>query len=235
MKPLERSSVKRRLEFGEDDGVLRKKAHDEGTVMSSATTLFFRKVYYLAAIRLNDLCDRLRIDEAVRTRIWTLFEHVLRTETSLMLGRHIDQNLMCCIYITSKISNLDIIFNKIMHHYKQQPQSSSRIYRQVLAERTGVIMPNTLNADDNASRDSVGSFSGQGTKLRSGSAIPQASAPQTPDPQQLDYIDLIKYYNRIFVHRVEDFVKKLHPTNSDSKEVRLNLLTANLAFWITLL
>lgn len=137
MKPLERSSVKRRLEFGEDDGLARKKLHEEGGVMPSATTLFFRKVYYLATVRLNDLCDRLRIDEIVRTRIWTLFEHVLRTETSLMLGRHIDQNLMCCVYITSKISNIDITFNKIMQHYKQQPQASSRVYRQVLAERTG--------------------------------------------------------------------------------------------------
>lgn len=77
-----------------------------------------------------------------------------------------------------------------------------------------------MNADDGASRDSIGSFSGQGTKLRSGSTVPQASAPPTPDPQQFDYVDLIKYYNRIFVIRVEDFVKKLHPTNTDSKEVK---------------
>lgn len=82
---------------------------------------------------------------------------------------------------------------------------------------------NLLNADDGASRDSIGSFSGQGAnKLRSGSAVPQqASAPQTPEPQQVDYIDLIKYYNRVFVPRIEDFVKKLHPTNTDSKEVKI--------------
>lgn len=80
------------------------------------------------------------MEELVRARVWTLFEHVLRTETSLMLGRHIDQNLMCCIYITSKISNLDLSFHKIMHHYKHQPQASSRIYRHVLAERTGSVI-----------------------------------------------------------------------------------------------
>lgn len=137
MKPIDRSSVKRRLEFGEDDGLPRKKAHDEGYSLPSGTTLFFRKVYYLAAIRLTDLCDRIRMDEPIRTRVWTLFEHVLRTETSLMLGRHIDQNLMCCLYITLKISNTELSFHKIMQHYKLQPQASSRIYRQVLAERSG--------------------------------------------------------------------------------------------------
>ncbi|KAI6241130.1 hypothetical protein M3Y99_00385500 [Aphelenchoides fujianensis] len=221
MKPLDRMSAKRRMEFG-DEEVPHKKVTDAVYTMPSGTTLFFRKVYYLAAVRLNDLCDRLRMEEAARNRVWTLFEHVLRAETALMHGRHIDQNLMCCVYITAKISNMDLSFHRIMQHYRHQPQSSSRIYRQVLAERpAGGAAGNALNSDDTASRDSVGSFGGQsGEKLRSGSAVPQAartSAPQTPEPQT-DFIDLIKYYNRVFVPRVEDFVKKLHPTNGDSKE-----------------
>lgn len=44
MKPLERSSVKRRLEFGDDEMLPRKKAHEEGYMLPSGTTLFFRKV-----------------------------------------------------------------------------------------------------------------------------------------------------------------------------------------------
>ena len=70
---------------------------------ASSTALFFRKVYYLASVRLLDLCERLRIDERGKQRVWTLFEHVLRTETSLMAGRHLDQNLMCCVYVVAKV------------------------------------------------------------------------------------------------------------------------------------
>ncbi|KAI6220263.1 hypothetical protein M3Y95_01066400 [Aphelenchoides besseyi] len=227
MKPLDRSSAKRRLEY-QDEDVPHKKPPNEPYALPVGTTLFFRKVYYLAAVRLNDLCDRLRLDELARNRIWTLFEHVLRTETSLMLGRHIDQNLMCCIYITAKISNVELSFHKIINHYGHQPQSSARIYRHVLAETsTASQSANFLNSDDGASRDSVGSFSGHnGQKLRSGSAVPQpgqASASMTPEPQA-GFIDLIKYYNRIFIPRIEDFAKKLHPTNSDSKENIISII-----------
>lgn len=75
-------------------------------------------------------------------------------------------------------------------------------------------------SDDGASRDSITSVSGG--KFRSNSVLPPpgtASAPPTPEPHNLDYNDLIKYYNRVFVGRVEEFVKKLNPSNVDSKEV----------------
>jgi hypothetical protein len=37
--------------------------------------------------------------------------------------------------------------------------------------------------------------------------------------QSAEKTDLIKFYNRIFISRVEDFVKLLHPSGPDSKEV----------------
>ncbi|VDK30217.1 unnamed protein product [Anisakis simplex] len=77
-------------------------------------------------------------------------------------------------------------------------------------------------SDDNASRDSIGSNSGGAGRLRSGSTLPipgMGSAPPTPEPQNVDYTDLIKYYNRVFVSRVEYFVKKLQPGLVDLKEV----------------
>lgn len=83
----------------------------------SSTALFFRKVYYLASVRLLDLCDRLRMDERGKQRVWTLFEHVLRTETSLMTGRHLDQNLMCCIYVVAKVFSAAYIFIIIIIYF----------------------------------------------------------------------------------------------------------------------
>lgn len=74
-------------------------------------------------------------------------------------------------------------------------------------------------SDDGASRDSITSITGG--KLRSNSALPTpdaASAPPTPEPLTQDYADLIKYYNRVFVSRVEEFMKQFN-ANIDSKEV----------------
>ena len=79
--------------------------------------------------------------------------------------------------------------------------------------------PSTVS-DDNASRDSVGSNSGG--RFRSGSALPvpgTGSAPPTPEPQNLDYSDIIRYYNRVFVSRVEYFLKRLQPGLVDLNEV----------------
>lgn len=54
----------------------------------------------MAAARLNDLCDRLKMDEKGKEKVWTIFEHTLRTETNLYAGRHLDQNLLCIVSVT---------------------------------------------------------------------------------------------------------------------------------------
>ncbi|KAL3103373.1 hypothetical protein niasHS_002559 [Heterodera schachtii] len=103
--------------------------------LSPPIIIFFKKVYHLAAIRLSDLCERLRVaDELIRHKAWTLFEHVFRTKTHLLMGRHLDQLLMCVLYIIAKICLLDTTFQEIMFHYRRQPQATSRIYRTVLME-----------------------------------------------------------------------------------------------------
>ena len=148
------------------------------------------QLYYLAALHMNDLCDRVRMDERGRRRVWTLFEHIVRSETSLMRGRHIDQNIMCCLYIISKVSNMNIAFHEILYHYRHQPQAASRIYRNVLIAFTKLVStrfsfsPRLIysspapagSADDGASRDSVSSVS-----QHSGAAI-MRSASTMPAP-----------------------------------------------------
>lgn len=66
--------------------------------------------------------------------------------------------------------------------------------------------------DDGASHDSVGSASGdkfQSDSSASGTVTNSGTA--TPEHQNVEYIDLIKYYNHIFIARVKSFVQKLQP------------------------
>ena len=128
------------------------------------------------------------------------------------------------VHMELQIMKQDVSFHDIMYHYRHQPQASSRVYRRVLLDPSA--SPATVASDDGASRDSTTSATAAPTtgKLRSGSTLPVpglGSAPPTPEPKEHDYADLIKYYNRVFVSRVEDFVKKLQPPPGDSKEVLL--------------
>lgn len=61
------------------------------------------QVYHLASVRLRDLCLKLDISSELRGKIWTCFEHSLVHCTDLMKDRHLDQMLLCSIYIISKV------------------------------------------------------------------------------------------------------------------------------------
>ena len=65
--------------------------------------LFFRKVYHISHLRLETLCHALEISEEGKRKIWTTFEHALREETDLMKDRHLDQILMCSLYIVCRV------------------------------------------------------------------------------------------------------------------------------------
>lgn len=67
--------------------------------------IFFRKFYNLAAVRMDDLCNKLEIaDVELKRRIWTVFEQSIRNVTDLMRDRHLDQLLMCTVYVICKVS-----------------------------------------------------------------------------------------------------------------------------------
>lgn len=94
--------------------------------------LFFRKFYNLAFVRMKKMANDLKITEENLQRIWTTFENSILHNTDLMKDRHLDQLLMCSIYIFARVCNLPIQFKDIMTVYRLQPQAQSHIYRRVL-------------------------------------------------------------------------------------------------------
>lgn len=63
------------------------------------------QVYHLASVRLRDLCVRMDVSSELRGKIWTCFENSLVHSTGLMRDRHLDQLLLCSVYIVSKVSS----------------------------------------------------------------------------------------------------------------------------------
>uniref|UniRef100_A0A7N6B908 Retinoblastoma-like 1 (p107) n=1 Tax=Anabas testudineus TaxID=64144 RepID=A0A7N6B908_ANATE len=167
---------------------------------TGSLALFFRKVYHLASVRLRDLCARLDISSELRGKIWTCFEHCLVQCTDLMKDRHLDQLLLCSIYIISKITKETHSFQDIMKCYRNQPQASSHVYRSVLLRHT----PREPVADENMEVDPTLNF-----------AVRDTNSDQSVEEERGD---LIQFYNTIFVLRMKSFALRYatHDNRADA-------------------
>lgn len=100
---------------------------------SSSIGLFLRKFYKLAFVRIDRLATDLDLKANQNLqKIWTTFEYSILHRIDLMKNRHLDQLIMCSIYIFARARNLSTKFKDIMTHYRTQPQAESNIYREVL-------------------------------------------------------------------------------------------------------
>uniref|UniRef100_A0A669DZ04 Retinoblastoma-like 1 (p107) n=1 Tax=Oreochromis niloticus TaxID=8128 RepID=A0A669DZ04_ORENI len=168
---------------------------------TGSLALFFRKVYHLASVRLRDLCVKLDISSDLRGKIWTCFEHSLVHCTDLMKDRHLDQLLLCSIYIISKITKETHTFQDIMKCYRSQPQANSHVYRSVLLRRT----PREQVADENMEVDPVS----EKTNQHSG----DLNCSQSGGEEERG--DLIQFYNTVYVLKMKSFA--LRYATSDNR------------------
>ncbi|CDW52388.1 DUF3452 and RB B and RB A domain containing prote in [Trichuris trichiura] len=159
-----------------------------GTVTRSIMTLFIKKVYHLAAVRLNYLCERFRASEPVKLQTWALFERIVMTHTEIFKGRHVDQIIICCLFLTTKVSVMrrEVSFRDILFCYRFQPQAHSDIYRQVLMD------PVTKKGEnDQGDPDSI-----------------EHSIEKV-------YDDITRFYNVIFYPLVEEDIKAMFTPETD--------------------
>ncbi|XP_069384499.1 retinoblastoma-like protein 2 isoform X2 [Paralichthys olivaceus] len=194
-------------------------------------SLFFRKVYHLASVRLRDLCAKLDISSELRRKIWTCFEYSLVHCTELMMDRHLDQILMCAVYIMAKVTKEDRSFQNIMKCYRSQPQASSSVYRSVLISgRRKLHSTNNTNKQRSSTggSDEPGGDSGP-VPIRSGITLspPQHSSAPSP-PTNASYRksatwppgggseeergDLIHFYNNVYIKQMRQFTLRYSPT-----------------------
>ncbi|RNA11458.1 Retinoblastoma 1 [Brachionus plicatilis] len=72
-------------------------------------------------------------------KIWNIFEFSLSLgadkNSSLIRGRHLDQMLLCAVYLACKLTRLPILFTEIVRVYKCLRSDSSSIYRDVLLDQ----------------------------------------------------------------------------------------------------
>uniref|UniRef100_A0A8C0EKF2 RB transcriptional corepressor like 2 n=1 Tax=Bubo bubo TaxID=30461 RepID=A0A8C0EKF2_BUBBB len=180
--------------------------------------LFFRKVYHLASVRLRDLCVKLDISDELRKKIWTCFEYSLVHCPEIMMDRHLDQLLMCAIYVMAKVTKEDRSFQNIMRCYRTQPQAKSHVYRSVLIKgrsrrcRSG-------SSDSSSQQNSPTDRSKERNKERSDSAPPTPTrlTGANSDTEEEERGDLIQFYNNIYIEQIKEFaLKYTSNTQTDS-------------------
>ena len=91
-----------------------------------------KKVRFLAAARVNEMCARLVLPEKLMRQVWGCVKHAFEAQRALMRGRHLDQLVMCSIYgAHCKVNKHEITFRHIIDHYRKQADASPAIFRQV--------------------------------------------------------------------------------------------------------
>lgn len=117
-----------------DDQIVVVKSKSRG----SPLILFCRKFYKLAYLRILELCKYLNyLDKTYLQKIWTIFEYSITKQFHLMRDRHLDQILMCSIYVFGRNNKFDTTFRDIMTSYRKLPQATSAVYRDVHMTKTG--------------------------------------------------------------------------------------------------
>ncbi|XP_076642895.1 retinoblastoma-like protein 1 isoform X2 [Halictus rubicundus] len=171
---------------------------------TGSVALFFRKYYNLASVRMSDLCGSLEImDTDLKRKIWTIFEYSIKDRTELMKDRHLDQILMCAIYVICKLAKMEKnSFTEIMRCYRLQPQAVSHIYRSVLIAKTSSnqLQPNNEESGPREVPDNEASVAPPTPSNMAGTS--QSFGEETRG-------DLIKFYNTVYVPQVKEVANKL--------------------------
>lgn len=73
-------------------------------VICDTYLVFCFQFYHLGSVRMQDLCNRLNLnDSELKRKIWTCFQNTITDHIDLMRDRHIDQLLMCAVYVICKV------------------------------------------------------------------------------------------------------------------------------------
>ena len=80
---------------------------NESTGPNLCHEVFFKRLLQLMADRISKLGRKLELKEPQMEFMFDLFKHILCEKIDLVLGRHLDQILICCTYaVLMKTKNL---------------------------------------------------------------------------------------------------------------------------------
>lgn len=169
-----------------------------------SVSLFFRKVYHLASVRLRSLCVQLDISAELRRKVWTCLEFSLVNCTDMMKDRHLDQLIMCAVYVMAKVTKEERSFQNIMRCYRSQPQACSDVYRSVLISNGKILSDASATSSDG---QDAGDVSAAPIRSSSTSSTPTSTPKKNPSSSSSgeERGDLIHFYNNVYIKQMKQF------------------------------
>ncbi|XP_055602488.1 retinoblastoma-like protein 2 isoform X2 [Uranotaenia lowii] len=176
----------------------------------SSLKLFFRKFYTIAAVRMMHLCANLNLTSLdIQKQIWTIFERsIVNFSAELMRDRHLDQMLMCAIYVFVKVRRRNITFTEIMRCYRCQPQSSSHVYRSVFMRR---VNPEQEQERQQQQSGASGNRNEEGHRVN-----PNDLAGISVQHGEEERGDIIRFYNNVYVQLMQEFAMQFNNAEEHS-------------------
>uniref|UniRef100_A0A0N5A556 EF-hand domain-containing protein n=1 Tax=Parastrongyloides trichosuri TaxID=131310 RepID=A0A0N5A556_PARTI len=159
--------------------------------------IFIRKFYYLAAIRVVHLCERLSFNEENKLKIWNCIEYLFRNHITMLKSRHMDQIILCCCYVVAKVGRLEMTFNDILSAYRLQPQACQAIIKHVILEIGGpTSSPEEFKKDP---KDFEGRRYNPNDKINAKRG------------------HLINFYNKVFIESMAEIANKMRKADENMK------------------
>lgn len=168
---------------------------------------FFRKMLSVASERAQGLLMRLSMD-AIAEYVWAAIKHAVWEKWHLMVDRHLDQIIMCCIYGVAKVRRYDLKFREIIQVYQSMPHVRDTsfndlipaIYRDVSLDPHLDLMPTYRSSPRN---------SDQNAEVKGARG------------------DIIKMYNQVFIQAMKAYVLQfqVHPDSKTGVSMVRGLLS----------
>ncbi|EFO84777.1 CRE-LIN-35 protein [Caenorhabditis remanei] len=152
-----------------------------------------RRTYFTAARRLQELTDRVSMGTRGKSQCWSLFDYLLRNDTLVFMDRHIDQIILCCVFVILRINESPITFTEILAQYRRQSTQAMQIYRHVpvFAQLLDGSNPSDLNTKE--------------------TILERLEAPRKFTCK----VDIIKFYNIEFRDRIKFIIGQIDSALDD--------------------
>lgn len=154
----------------------------------------FKRLLNVLSVRTQELLVLLRMDR-LASAVWKCLKHCVWEKWHLLVDRHVDHIMLCCIYAVAKVQQADLLFRDIRWMYRTMDHVRHASFTPLFANlMTSISLnPHPYSDDSNADLEF-----GQG--------------------------DVVKFYNAVFVASMKDIVltfKKLTLSTLESSTVTL--------------
>ncbi|KAK4748921.1 hypothetical protein SAY87_015507 [Trapa incisa] len=193
------------------------------TCAEAAISIFFAKITKLAAVRINGMLERLQLSQQMKESIYRLFQQILNQRTTLFFNRHIDQIILCCFYLMAKVG---LFLNAVVSGQAE----TITIRRSLHYLSCGFSLQ--ISRINLTFKDIICNYRKQPhckPQVFRAVFVDGSSARRTGRTGH-EHIDIIIFYNEVFVPSVKPLLVELGPVGADIKMNQASTIgTANTA------